>query len=89
MGLFEIYGFCDGGEKVYGVVVYFRWKFVNGNYFCVLFMVKVFVVLLKKKFILWLELMGCFMFFRLYSICKEVLEFVGLFDVKIVFWMDL
>ncbi|XP_015767845.1 PREDICTED: uncharacterized protein LOC107346552 [Acropora digitifera] len=40
VGLLEIHGFCDGGEKAYGAVVFLRWKLANSNYFCVPLMVK-------------------------------------------------
>ena len=49
VGLPEIHGFCDGGEKAYGAVMFLRWKLANGNYFCVPLMVKAFVAPLKKK----------------------------------------
>ena len=51
VGLPEIHGFCDGGEKAYGAVVFLRWKLANGNYFCVPLMVKAFVASLKEKYI--------------------------------------
>ena len=59
MGLPEIHGFCDGGEKAYGAVMFLRWKLASGNYFCVPLMVKAFVSPLKKKSIPRLELMAC------------------------------
>ena len=88
VGLPEIHGFCDGGEKAYGAVVFHRWKLANSNYFCVPLMVKAFVAPLKKKSIPRLELMGCLTLSRLYSTCKEALEFAELSDAKTVFWMD-
>jgi len=51
VGLPEIHGFCDGGEKAYGAVVFLRWKLANSNYFCVPLMVKAFVASLKEKYI--------------------------------------
>jgi len=53
VGLPEIHGLCDGGEKAYGAIMFLRWKLANSSYFCV--MVKVFVAPLKKKSILRLE----------------------------------
>ena len=88
VGFPEIHGFCDGGEKAYGAVVFLRWKLANSNYFCVPLMVKAFVAPLKKKSIPRLELMGCLTLSRLYSTCKEALEFAELSDAKTVFWMD-
>lgn len=76
------------GEKVYGLVLFLRWKFFNGIYICILILVKVFVFLLKKKLIFCLEFMGCFLFVRVYKICKEVLEFVGISNCKRMFWID-
>ena len=49
VGLPEIHGFCDGGEKAYRAVMLLRWKLASGNYFCVPLMVKAFVAPLKKK----------------------------------------
>ena len=59
VGLPGIHGFCDGGEKAYGAVMFLRWKLANGNYFCVPLVVKAFVAPLKKKSIPRLEFMGC------------------------------
>ncbi|XP_068719031.1 uncharacterized protein [Montipora capricornis] len=87
VGLPEIHGFCDGGEKAYGAVVFLRWKLAKSNYFCVPLMVpvKACVAPLKKKSIPRLELMGCLTLSRLYSTCKEALEFAELSDAKTVF----
>ena len=51
VGLPEIHGFCNGGEKAYGGVVFLKWKLANGNYFCVPLMVKAFVASLKEKYL--------------------------------------
>ena len=59
VGLPEIHGFCDGGEKAYGAVMFLGWKLASGKYFCVPLMVKAFVAPLKKKSIPRLEFMGC------------------------------
>lgn len=75
VGLPEIHGFCDGGEKAYGAVMFLRRKLANSNYSCVPLVVKALVAPLKKKSIPRLELMGCLMLSRLYSTCKEALEF--------------
>ena len=32
VGLPEIHGFCDGGEKSYGSAIFLRWKFADGSY---------------------------------------------------------
>ena len=72
VGLPEIHGFCDRGEKAYGAIVFLRWKLANSNYFCVPLMVKVFIAPLKKKSIPRLEFIGCLTLSRLYS----------------TFWMD-
>ena len=52
VGLPEIHGFCDGGEKAYGPVVFLRWKLANSNYFCVPLMLKAFVAphIIKQLF---------------------------------------
>ena len=49
VGLPEIYGFCDGGEKAYGSAIFLRWKLADGSYSCILLMVKAFVAPLKKS----------------------------------------
>ena len=43
VGLSEIHGLCDVGEKAYGAVMCLTWKLANGSYFCVPLMVKAFV----------------------------------------------
>ena len=51
-------------------------------------MVKAFVAPLKKKAIPRLELMGCLSLARLYSTCKEALQFAEISHCKKVFWID-
>ena len=75
VGLPEIHGFCDSGEKAYGSALFLRWKLADGSYSCIPLMVKAFVAALKKKSIPRLELMGCLSLARLYSTCKEALQF--------------
>ena len=88
VGLPEIHGFCDGGEKACGSVLFLRWKLADGSYSCIPLMAKAFVAPLKKKSIPRLELMGCLSLSRLYSTCKETLEFAEITNSKTVFWMD-
>ena len=88
VGLPEIHGFCDGGEKAYGSAIFLRWKLTDGSYSCIPLMVKAFVAPLKKKSIPRLELMGCLSLSRLYSTCKEALQFIEISDCKKVFWID-
>jgi len=59
VGLPEVHGFYDGGEKAYGSVLFLRWKLADGSYSCIPLMIKAFVAPLKKKSIPRLELMGC------------------------------
>ncbi|XP_068735180.1 uncharacterized protein [Montipora capricornis] len=59
IGVPQIHGFCDGGEKAYGAVIFLRWELKNGSYKCVPVLVKPFVAPLKRKTIPRLELMGC------------------------------
>ena len=88
VGLPEIHGFCDGGEKAYGSALFLRWKLADGSYSCIPLMVKAFVAPLKKKSIPRLELMGCLSLARLYSTCKEALQFAEISHCKKVFWID-
>ena len=65
VGMPEIHGFCDAGEKAYGSAMFLRWKLDDGSYTCLQLMVKAFVSLLKKKSIPRLDLMGCLALSRL------------------------
>ena len=88
VGMPEIHGFCDAGEKAYGSAMFLRWKLDDGSYTCVQLMLKAFVSLLKKKSIPRLELIGCFILSRLYRTCREALEFAEIGSYKKVFWID-
>ena len=88
VGMPEIHGFCDAGEKAYGSAMFLRWKLDDGSYTCVQLMVKAFVSPLKKKSIPRLELMGCLALSRLYRTCREALEFAEISSCKKVFWID-
>ena len=88
VGLPEIHGFCDGGEKAYGSAIFLRWELADGSYHCTPLMLKAFVAPLKRKSIPRLELMGCLSLPTLYSTCKEALEFAEITSCKSVFWMD-
>ena len=59
VGMPEIHGFCDAGEKAYRSAMFLRWKLDDGSYTCVQFMVNDFVSPLKKKSVPRLELTGC------------------------------
>ena len=54
----------------------------DGSYSCIPFMVKAFVAPLKKRSIPRLELMECLSLARLYSTCKEALQFAEINDCK-------
>ena len=84
----EIHGFCNGGEKAHGSAIFLRWNVTDGSYSCIPLMVKAFVAPWKKKSIPRLELMGCLSLARLYSTCKEALQFIEISDCKEVFWID-
>ena len=88
VGLPEIHGFCDGGEKAYGSAIFLRSKLADGSYSCILLMVKVFVAPLKKKSVPRLEFMGCLSLAKLHSTYKEALEFAEISNCKKLFWID-
>ena len=88
VGLPEIHGFCNGGERAYGSAIFLRWKLADGSHSCILLMVKAFVASLKKKSVPCLELMGCLSLAKLYSTCKEALEFAEISNCKKLFWID-
>ena len=88
VGLPEIHGFCDGGEKAYGSAIFLRSKLADGSYSCILLMVKVFVAPLKKKSVPRLEFMGCLSLAKLHSTYKEALEFAEVSNCKKLFWID-
>ena len=87
VGMPEVHGFCDVGEKTYDSAMIFRWKLDDGSYTCVQLMLKAFVSLLKKKSIPRLELMGCLALSRLYRTCRQALDFVEISSYKKVFWI--
>ena len=43
IGIPQIHGFCDGGKKAYGAVIFLRWELKNGSCKCVPVLVKSFV----------------------------------------------
>ena len=49
VGMPEIHGLCDAGEKAYGSAMFLSWKLDDGGYTCILLMLKAFVSLLKKQ----------------------------------------
>ena len=49
---------------------------------------KAFVSPLKKKSTPRLELMGCLSLARVYKTCEEALQFAGISNCKIMFWID-
>ena len=71
----QVHGFCDGGEKAYGAVIFLRLELKNGSYKCVPVLIKFFVAPLKKKTIPRLELMGCLTLTRMYDTCRTSLQF--------------
>ena len=88
IGVPQIHGFCDGGEKAYGAVIFLRWELKNGSYKCVPVLVKSFVAPLKRKTIPRLELMGCLTLARIYETCRKSLQFANIQDSKRIFWVD-
>ena len=59
VGVPQVHGFCDGGEKAYSAVILLHWEFVNGSYKCVPVLIMSFVAPSKTKSVPRLELMGC------------------------------
>ena len=88
VGVPQVHGLCDGGEKAYGAVIFLRWELRNGNYKCVPVLIKSFVAPLKKKTIPRLELMGCLTLGRMYDTCRTSLQFANIQDCKRIFWVD-
>ena len=88
VGVPQVQGFCDGGEKAYGAVIFLRWELKNGSYKCVPVLIKSFVAPLKKKTIPRLELMGCLTLARMYNTCRTSLQFANIQDCKRIFWVD-
>ena len=88
VGVPQVHGFCDGGEKAYGAVIFLRWELKNGSYKCVPVLIKSFVAPLKKKTIPRLELMGCLTLARMYDTCTTSLQFANIQDCKTIFWVD-
>ena len=74
VGVLQVHGFCDGGEKAYGAVIFLRWELKNGSYKCVPVLIKSFVAPLKKKTIPRLELMGCLTLARMFDTCTTSLQ---------------
>ena len=68
VGLPELHGFSDGGEKAYGYVIFLRWNLCDRSVKCIPLMVKAFVAPLKKRSVARLELMGCLSLVRLINL---------------------
>ena len=88
VGVPQVHGFCNGGKKAYGAVIFLRWVLKNGSYKCVPVLIKSFVAPLKKTSIPRLELMGCLTLARMYDTCNASLQFANIQDCKKVFWVD-
>ena len=90
VGVPQVHGFCDGGEKAYGAVIFFNFdqKLKNGSYKCVPVLIKSFVAPLKKKTIPRLELMGCLTLARMYDTCRTSVQFANIQHCKRIFWVD-
>ena len=84
----QVYGFCDGGKKAYGAVIFLHWELKKGSYKCVHVLIKSFVAPLKRKTISRLELMRCLPLTRMYDTCITSLQFANIQDCKRIFWLD-
>ena len=84
----QVYGFCDGGKKAYGAVIFLHWELKKGSYKCVPVLIKSFVAPLKRKTISRLELMRCLPLTRMYDTCITSLQFANIQDCKRIFWLD-
>ena len=83
VGVPQVHGFCDGGEKADSAVIFLRWRLK-----CVPFLIKSFVAPLKKKTIPRLELTGCLTVARMYDTCRTSLQVANIQDCKRIFWVD-
>ena len=88
VGLAKINGFFDRGGKAYGSALFLRWKLADGSYRFIPLMITALDAPLNKISVPRLELMGCLSLARLYSTCKETLEFAEITSCNSVFWMD-
>ena len=88
VGVPQVHGFCDGGEKAYGAVIFLRWELMKVNYKCIPVLIKSFVGPLKKKSVPKLELMSCLTLSRMYDTCRASLQFPNIQDCKRIFWVD-
>ena len=80
VGVPQVHGFCDGGEKAYGAVIFLRWESMNRSYKCVPVLIKSFVAPLEKKSVPRLELMGCLTLTKMYDTCRTSLQFANIQD---------
>ena len=80
VGVPKVHGFCDGGKKAYGAVIFLRWELMNGRYKCVPVLIKSFVAPLKKN--PRPELMGCLKLTKMYDICRTSLQFANIQDSR-------
>ena len=88
VGVLQVHGFYDSGEKTYGAVIFLRWELKNGSNKCVPVLIKSFVAPLKKKTIPRLKLMGCLTLARMYDTCRTSLQFANIRDCKRIFWVN-
>ena len=85
VGIPQVHGFCDGGEKACNAVTFLRWELMNEWKLQVRSCPDQILCYPAEKE---MELMGCLTLTRMYDTCWTSLQFANTHECKRIFWVD-